>query len=312
MVGGVPRPVGGVTTFVRRYVCQKGEEIAAIIDIYPENKEPLPTGCKEKLLIVNGALGLIFWSYFSRSATTDTSVFFNFSRPRACILLLLLRKRHREPWSLMLHHGSLVASSQLTRILFGMSMRRVDLVRFISPLQYDFYRSIGVEADKLVNDTSYYPPLDHIDNRDATLEIQGIQSRFKKFALISGFPDRLYNIDLAVQSFLDAAPRDVVLCVFIYGPGALRDQIVQFGEDAENIRVYDNKSEGYFNTFLKSSDLFFRLTRTDSVGIAVWDAEHWKVPIIASDVCERPKRANLVRLNRCPEELIDTIRKLLQ
>ena len=89
---------------------------------------------------------------------------------------------------------------------------------------------------------------------------------------------------------------DCALCLFIYGPGELRDRLKALEAEYAWLFVFDGRTERYFNTFLRHCDLLMRLTTTDSFGISVWDADFWGRKIVASDVCDRPDNAQVLKL----------------
>lgn len=312
VVGGVPSPIGGVTTFVRRYSCNRDNAVKKIIDFYPGKKDPLPLHCQDKHKVVSGVVGLVLWFLFSRHSCSEKHVFFNFSTPRACLIFLALPKRRCEQWSLMLHHGKLSLESSFQKILIKSAIKKIDKIRHISENQKIFYKSLGVSDKNLAIDTSYCPPLDHVDDNAALKKILELRRTFQSLTLISGFPTKLYNIRKAIEAFMTMNAEDDALCIFIYGPGELREEFHYLTKNADNIIIFDGFNETYFNTFLKNSDLFLRLTEVESVGIAVWDANFWRVKILASDVCPRPESSHLVNLGSQELNLEKTIRQLLK
>lgn len=296
IIGGVPAPIGGVTTFLRRLLHRDSEHIKAFVDFYPDNKEPLRADCQAKLIQVAGRFGLMLWLWLSRRDQIEHELFFNFSQPHALLMFLMIPKWPGTRWNLMLHHGSLHGGPWFQNVVTRILLTRFDKILCLSESQSEFYRHMHIPARKILPASSYCQPADHIDSPSALIELNVIKSQFSTVAVMSGFPRELYNFDIAIEAFAQSGRSDTALCIFIYGSGDRREHLINCAEKYEWLFVFDGRIEQDFNTFLHNSDLLLRLTKVDSLGIAVWDADHWDVPIIASDVCKRPDRATVLQI----------------
>lgn len=312
IIGGIPAPIGGVTTYLRRLLHRDSSNVDLFLDFYPEKKEPVREDCQDKVVQLNGKLGLLRWLWRHRAMQNGREIFFNFSTPRGLLVPLLAPKAEGARWVLMLHHGKLTVHNRFGKSLVRNVLSRFDEVRSLSPAQRAFYREMGVRADRIVSGSSYCEPADHVDDPDALARLSRIKDSHARLVIMSGFPKALYNFQMGIDAVEALGRSDVALCVFIYGPGELRDVLRRRAEQLPWLYLFDGENECFFNTFLRHSDLLLRLTEVESFGISVWDADFWGKKIIASDVCIRPVSAELYRLNSAqPSKLVNTIASVL-
>ncbi|MBU2999830.1 glycosyltransferase [Roseovarius nubinhibens] len=305
VVGGIPSPIGGVTTFLRRLLHRDADKIDLLIDIYPGEKEEISHELLEKVIQLKGRFYLVPWLWRNLTSQRDAEVYFNFSTPKALIVLMLAPKLRRTRWSVMLHHGDLTAGPVLSMFLRILVLPRVDRFLVLSQGQKAFYDRVGVPEICQEWSTSYCEPVDHVDSAAALKEFSAIESRYPKVTVMSGFPNAIYNFEMAIDAFAELKDNQRALCIFIYGPGPLRSRLKALEKEHDWLFVFDERPEKDFNTFLRHCDLFMRLTTVDSMGIAVWDADYWGRKIVASDVCTRPSGASITQLN------IESVRSVL-
>ena len=304
IIGGIPEPIGGVTTYLRRFLHHESSQIQALLDFYPGMKEPVREDCQDKVVQLSGKVALLKWLWTNRSAQVGHEIFFNFSTPRALILTLFALKVRDTRWTLMLHHGNLEAGGGLRRRAIRWALSRFDVIKSLSEPQSAFYHAIQVAPERIVAGSSYCEPADHIDDPDASAEFERIKQCYAKVLVMSGYPKPLYNFELGIEAAAALDRDDCALCVFIYGPGDLRTRLKELEAEHPWLHVFDGFSERYFNTFLRQCDLLMRLTATESFGISVWDADHWGRKVLASDVCERPDAAKVFELKNASKEYI--------
>lgn len=294
IIGGIPEPIGGVTTYLRRLLHRDSDQIEVLLDFYPGEKEPLREDCQSKVNPLGGKAALLRWLWTRRSAQVGREVFFNFSTPRALLLTLLAPKVRGARWSLMLHHGTLTAQNSLLRRAVRLALSRFDEIKSLSASQTAFYRALDLPTERIVAGSSYCEPADHLDDPDALQEFTRIKDAHRKVMVMSGFPNPLYNFEMGIEAVAALNRDDCALCLFIYGPGELRDRLKALEAEYPWLFVFDGRTERFFNTFLRHCDLLMRLTTTDSFGISVWDADFWGRKIVASDVCNRPSSSALL------------------
>jgi hypothetical protein len=300
LVGGLPRPIGGVTTFLRRLFVHQSEAIDLFLDIYPGQKEQLPRDLKSKVRNLRGLGGLVWWWLFNGHKTRRKIVFFNFSQPRAFYLLWLLPKRANSSWHIMLHHGRLSTTSRVASFIFTRTLKKFDVVYSLSQQQSEFFNEFIASQTVLHKVKSYCSPIDFEPDLDALRRIAEIRRTFDKIIVMSGYPLEIYNFDLGIKKLLMAEKSNVCIAIFLYGPGPLRPYLHSQALNPR-ILIFEDKTETYFNTFLSKSNSLWRLNSIDSFGIVVADAVNYGLDVIATDVCERYPGAITVRLSEFME-----------
>jgi len=300
IVGGLPEPIGGVTTFILRLafalgVCSRTE--VEILDLYPKTKKVAAPPRVRHLVCPNSRLLKYLW--LAWNVFGKETVHFNFSTPRALPLLLLMPKR-RSRWILTLHHGNLAAyDSALTRVLWPLLIRRLDQVVALSQLQCRYYVGHNVPAGKLLLGGSYVKPTSPTTEptNDVIAMVENLRLSYRKIVFASGYPTNAYSHRELIETFRHVAKdRSVCLMLCLYGPDCdgIRDTICAEARAASaDIHLIGQLDEGSFNYVLKNSDVYVRANSIDSCGIALIDAISYGVRVIASDVCKRPKAATL-------------------
>lgn len=304
IIGGIPAPIGGVTTYLRRMLHRDSASIDLFIDFYPAQKEAIREDCQDKVLQLGGKAALIAWFWKNRAAQKGKEIFLNFSTPRALILTLFLPKFKGTHWCLLLHHGDLFVNSPFLMKIVRFALLRFDEIRSLSEQQTQFYSSQLLKNSPIVPHTNYCAPFDHVDDIEAAAAFSLIKSEYDKLLIMSGFPTVLYNLERGIEIVNKLNRRDCALCIFIYGKGDCRRRLKAFADQYPWLFVFDSKTERFFNTFLRQCDLLLRFTEIESFGISVWDASFWERRIVASDACRRPSEAHVVNLSKCSDEIL--------
>jgi len=134
------------------------------------------------------------------------------------------------------------------------------------------------------------------------------------FAIVRDKGEDLYGIDMCIElcAALKSIYPDVGLVFFL---PSIRDR--QYFNELKR-RIYEKGIEDnfFFQTkpcqlypVLMKSDIFVRPTLTDSYGVSVAEAIHFKVPAVASDVCQRPEGTVLFK-NRDTAGFIDRVKSV--
>lgn len=287
VVGGIPDPIGGVTTFIRRVIIRE-RAVRWLFDLYPSASKRLPVEyggeyycSRRKLLTI-----LRLW-FFCLSGRADV-IHFNFSTPRSLILLLLLPKRGTR-WALTLHHGDL--GDEVKPWVKWVLSSRVDFILALNERHSNWYSGV-VSIDKIIQSSSYVPPQQPKPSIEVSTMVSDLKSKFKNIFVCSGFPARIYNHLLAIE--LMREHKDSVLVCCLYGCGPLRNEIKKSAGLVGNAIVVESLNEDDFNYLLSRSDLYLRLNTEDSFGIAVADAVNFGVKVVATKVCKRYPGAVLI------------------
>ncbi|MCU4425354.1 glycosyltransferase [Acinetobacter sp. WU_MDCI_Abxb74] len=279
IVGGIPNPIGGVTTFLSRLIKAYSQYVIMLLDLYPSEDKRIPKNFSGHYKLAKNKIIAIFLVFLAQLKYRNKDFFFNFSSGNSLVFFIFLPKINNK-WSLMLHHGHL--TSRLPKFLLKFILNKFDTIYTLSDRQADFYKSINLHYS-LVSENSYVPAsfIDIDESEKLPLNIVK-ESKFK-VVVGSGFPRPLYQHHLLID--LINRNQNAYLFLFLYGEGELKHQLLNLNHP--RIKVFIDKEEDIFNYYLSKADLYIRPTLEDSFGIACADAIEFGVPVIASDVCRR-------------------------
>lgn len=305
IVGGIPNPIGGVTTFISRLISTE-KSIKFLFDLYPSKTKRLPRTYSDSYICSRyKALTLAKLFLFCTRARVDV-VHFNFSSPRSFLLLLFLPKRSSVKWYITLHHGDLGQPISFTRILVA---RKLDGFLSLNPRQEAWYKK-SFPRVTVINSSSYVKPSPPLPSTFISSEIASLKANYKRLFVCSGYPKEIYNHLLTIE-LMSFFPNDVLVCC-LYGTGELDEAIVNASQCHNNVFIVRSLSEDDFNFTLLSADLYLRLNTEDSFGIAVADAINFETLCVCTDVCPRYPGAFLVSLPLSLEDVASAINSALK
>lgn len=279
IIGGLPHPIGGVTTFLSRLSKVYSDYIVEFIDLYPHENKLVPKQLAEKYIVIKNKVLVQLKIIHLQAKYQRHDLFFNFSTTKSLLFFATLPK-FRNTWSLMLHHGDL--SNQIPKPLLRYILSKFDIIYTLNARQEDFYKSVSPDLP-LTRGSSYVPAtLVDISNNEKTPLFDVKKSGFK-IITGSGFPRPLYQHHLLID--LIDKNINTHLFLFLYGEGELKESLKNINHP--RVTVFLNKSEDIFNYYLSQSDIYIRPTLEDSFGIACADAVEFGVPVLASNVCKR-------------------------
>jgi glycosyltransferase involved in cell wall biosynthesis len=134
------------------------------------------------------------------------------------------------------------------------------------------------------------------------------------FAIVRNKGEDLYGIDMCIE--LCAALKSIYPGIgLVFSLPSIRDH-EYFRELKRRIAEKGIENNFLFQTtpcqlypILMKSDIFVRPTLTDSYGVSVAEAIHFRVPAVASDVCQRPEGTVLFK-NRATADFIDRVKSV--
>lgn len=292
VVGGLPEPIGGVTSFI--YRLGDNNMVKKVADLYPSKSKVVPPNFEGQVFYYKGLLSFLFSLMFSSKLLEGiTDVHFNFSKTRSLIIFLIPFLKKRLRFHLTLHHGSLDRSYPyfLLRYIFS----KIDVIYSLSGSQYDFYQSYLLADDKSLKvSTSYFPfSIPSLDFRVKEID-EFIGER--DFSVISGYCSRIYNHDWVVKLF-NEVEFDQKLLIFLYGfiDEEYCELLQRLSDNNKRIKILFNVPQVAFSFYLSKSSFYIRPNSVDSFGIAVADAVNYGVKVLASDVCKRYSGAYLFK-----------------
>ncbi len=307
IVGGLPPPIGGVTSHISRLakLLAANGFCCTIIDLYPSENKVIIEGVDHLVCPVKGFYREILWFLCALGKVEGDIVHFHFSRIVGRFLCSLLLIKHNRRLILTLHHGD-----QLTvmnnafwplRLLTKVALRRMDRIVALSNEQQIFYRKLGVAPDRIIRwhtsipiglkpDPSLLPA--------EVLELFPTDTTEEDVMLMtSGYPTQSYGYEACVE-LLDHLSDEIScrLVVILYGIGSdplyekeLRRKLLKH---PKVILLGPLPAEGFLALLSKVS-LYLRPSTVDSYGLAIQDALDMGTPCLASDVCSRDPRCKI-------------------
>lgn len=280
IVGGLPNPIGGVTTFLSRLIKAYPQFVLVFLDLYASDNKHIPNNFKGIYRLIPNKFLLIFSLLLIQLKYKGKEIFFNFSSGNSLILFLFLPKFNNK-WTLMLHHGHL--ASRLPKFILKFILGKFDIIYTLNERQAKFYKDINSKCTTLISESSYVPAV--LVDIDESEKPPLNNARENKFKIIvgSGFPRALYQHHLLIN--LIDKNQHAFLFLFLYGDGELKQELLNLKHP--RVKIFLDKDEDVFNYYLANADLYVRPTLEDSFGIACADAVEFGTPVIASDVCTR-------------------------
>lgn len=286
LIGSLPKPIGGVSTFVYR-LCHKdqGSNIEEVIDpYYAIEKEILPDTIKYTNKGKRGNRHV--WLFRKLLQKRKKIIHFNFSSTRSLILFLALPKG-KNKWILTLHNGELSLEGYFLNNFGNKIFKKIDTFICLSPKQKKFYTENHIDKSKIIEATSYIsPPV--MQKHDEYFYAQWLEKskNYSSKFVASGYPTKIYNHLSTLQELIKY--HDAFLTLFLYGEDndGILDEILEY-KHYENIEIYLHRPQNDFNKVLANSCFYLRPNSVDSFGIAVADAVNMGLTVIASDVCQR-------------------------
>lgn len=317
IVGTVPPPLGGVANVTWRLVHELAGRGHAceLLDLHPgRGKAALPPdvrawtlsgaqlGAYPLFLLPRLRLGpwdVIHWNFSS----VETLRYFG--------PLLRLADRPGRSQFLTLHHGDqrrkLAGLSRVERRLAVMCMRGFSGLLALSEEQLDFYASLGL-GNALAVDGYVPPPSVAADPAPAAA------TQARRQLLVSGQPSPVYGYDLALR-LIDVLGEelDLGLVLCLYGrrsSASYEEWVLREALRRPRVQVMRDLDFPRFARVMAQSQVYLRLTTTDSTGLAVRDGLAMGIPVVASDSVTRPAGVYLYA-ERDFDDLVATIRGVL-
>lgn len=279
IIGGLPNPIGGVTTFLSRLVKAYPQYVIVLLDLYPNSEKRIPDNFRGIYKLASSKIVALIMLYKLQLSYKGKELFFNFSSGNSLIFFLFLPKINNE-WTLMLHHGHL--ASKLPKFILRFILSKFNKVYVLNDRQALFFKDIDPKIN-IIKESSYVPAtLVDIPGHEKQ-PLLDIKELNYKVVVGSGFPRPLYQHHLLIEVIEKIS--DAYLFLFLYGEGELKQELLNL--EHPRVMVFLDKDEDIFNYYLSKADLYVRPTLEDSFGIACADAVEFGVPVVASNVCKR-------------------------
>jgi glycosyltransferase involved in cell wall biosynthesis len=312
ILGNMPPPIGGVSTFMRRYTA--GLKAAGIP------------------FTVRDWVKMDPWSraaWFLRLILDPRRLRLEVNAYETWAMTALVVRPFPSHTLLRVHSGRPETHlSRGRRLIFRLFLKRVDEFVLVGPHVRDVLAGGGFEVPSHARiEPAFLPPppddesgilqtydaqlLDFVESRSPLLTIQGSDTFYQGVDL--------YGSDLAVDALLALREEYPNIGLVIGRPtlGDARfrayckelDERVSRAGASDHMAILDGERE--FWPVVKRAGVFLRPTALDGDSIGVREALHFDVPVVASDVVPRPPGVFLFR-SRDPLELTRAIRRALE
>lgn len=301
LVGPLPPPHGGVSTFIERLTLAVPEVVRMILDT--GEGSPGPAGRRDESSVDVRTLPpslLRSWAAQRRhlhDVGRDATVIVNVSHPQG-VLRYLPAFRHDARTAVVLHHGTPLrrrgpAGGIVERLTRWVLVSRADVVVCLNEAQARFVRdAYGVPAAS-IRFASSYVPVDLVI--DVTERLARPSDRLRVVA--SGEPRAYHHFDQLVDVWEAGGFGGVAeLIVCLYGPedAALEAALAAAAREAQGVCLRRDLDGWEFLDVLRASDVYVRTSSVDAFGIAVADAVRLGLEVVATDVCERYPGCRLI------------------
>ncbi|MFC0444254.1 hypothetical protein ACFOD1_02960 [Pseudidiomarina halophila] len=294
IVGALPLPVGGVSTFIYRLLENVLTNNDVVIDLYPSDSK-VRTANQVPISTCRGSSIQRFACLFIFLLRNQYSfVHFNFSTLKALFGFLILPKKSK--WILTLHNGGIAEEyergNKLTKWILKRAIKRFDVVHSISESQRSFYDHFQYQSQLVEHFSTYIRPSKQLSPQLPTSISEWLKlhkSKHRKILLSSGYWRSVYNFEEMIRFLASESGQLFAGIIVIYGEQSARliSELKTEYSNIENLLITNSWSQEVFLELQMSVDFYVRLNSEDSFGIAVADAVTLGVKVLASDVCER-------------------------
>ncbi len=299
IVGAYPPPIGGNSVHIKRL----REEIHAhdfscdVVDIYGMPSETHPTDEGVCRIGPAGIFALLKAIVIMRKKPYDVIHFHVSAMDRfayAGLILLLAIPAHIKS-ILTIHSGQFSdnyrSSPSAKRWLMRALFKKFDHIITVNNEQRLLLISLGIEENAVDVIPAYIPPtIELFPAAEQVIARLRIDNRL--VILSSGYGEPLYGYHTIVAAIKDSPllkeKVSLLLCLYnTFTASYMAELKASMSELSSAEIMYDLTPEQFAYT-LSKCDIYVRATDSDGDAVAVREAAHFDVPVIASDSSERP------------------------
>lgn len=187
-------------------------------------------------------------------------------------------------------------SSAIKKMLVKLIFKRFDQVIPVVSEQQTLLRSIGVDKDAIHVIPAYLPPtVEAFPAAESILE--RLREDGKTVVLSSGYGEPLYGYHSIIAAIKNNAVLQskvsLLLCLYNKFDENYMAKIKSELSELDSFEVLYDLTPEQFAYTLGKCDLYIRATSSDGDAVAIREAAHFGVPILASDSSERPSYCTL-------------------
>ncbi len=298
IVGGYPPPGGGVSIHIQRLYESLSEHLEIrVLDPYRPDQVP---GDPENIIRCGGnRVAVLFKLLFHLARSRSDIVHFHLAALSAFLpfglLFVIFARLTGAACVLTIHSGSFgrqVASfgpfrKSALRLLVALSGHIIPVNRE----QLDTLLNYGLKPQNATVIPAFLPPRKKHSKRVTSL-VDAAHAKQQKLFLSSGNGLPLYgyhHIVRAVSHLKNRASIKLVFCIYNERDEPYLARLArQVEESGIDFHMTSNLAAEEFSWLLSHADLYIRATDRDGDAVAIREALHYGVPVIASDCVPRP------------------------
>lgn len=290
LIGGLPRPSGGVSVFLGRLVNALGEDVEFdVLDVQDKGEKESTLATRIRIAPSNRLIKHL-WVFLMVIISRCQIVHFNYSSVLSLAAIALVPK-FKKRYVITLHNGKqwdrYLQIPKIMKWLIKIGVDRADIIFCLCRDQEILFDYLKIDKDKIIFLKPQIPPVllktDFVDQAHTEMA-----DRYKTIVVSSGHVSRSYRFEYTIRYVNEHV--DTAAVFFFYGEYMDTDYLAELRAlvvSKEKVIFYFHQSEQTFLAALAKSQAYLRPTDVDSWGIAVADAVLLNVPVIASTVCER-------------------------
>ena len=307
IVGAYPPPVGGNSIHIKRLnelVSQKKEFQSFVVDPYGTKKDNDSSASGGNIYKVGpgGVAAVLKASLVIRKINPDIIHFHITAMGRFILagpIFLLVTPRQTKK-ILTIHSGSFISSflkfTSLKRKLAISLIKSFDKIITVNNEIKSFLQDYGCESGDINVIPAFLPP-EFIETPELIKVVKQVIQSKKRIILTSGYGIPLYGFEKIIDAFKQdkslISNYSLIICAYnTYDEDYLFD-IEEKLELIPGSLIIKDLSAEEFSYLLKKSALYIRATDRDGDAVAIREANHYALPVVASDVVCRPEYCHL-------------------
>jgi glycosyltransferase involved in cell wall biosynthesis len=182
------------------------------------------------------------------------------------------------------------------RTLRGFALRRLDRVVAVNEEIAAWFRQVGVEADRVRLISPYALPAAPLD-ADPPEPLRSFLERHRPLIVSAGGLEPQYDLPLQIEVLGQLREKFPRAGLVLLGAGYLHEELRRRAAEkpyGEHVLLCGDVGREVALRVIADSDLMLRTTLYDGDSIAVREAVHFGVPVVASDRAPRPAGVRVV------------------
>jgi glycogen(starch) synthase len=312
LVGSFPRPYGGNSVHVQRLqFALRSHYHVEVVDPYGSPQAGDDGSVRRCGSGPIGLLRTVFALWSSRAALAHFHVS-GMDRFLIAAYPLLGSLRPATSKVVTIHSGSFVQNFRAgvgwRRAVLRDVLRRFDRVVVVNQSQRGFLESLGLPSERIAVVPAFLPPT--AVETDRAREALGALADCERVVVTSGcgFPHYGFHVifDALERMRTEARPGLLVCAYDTYDEAYMKNLATRTNARSSIVR---DLTPNEFAWILQHADGYVRATDRDGDAVAIREAAHFGLPVVASDCVERPPATVLFKTGD-PQSLADALESL--